>query len=293
MSLVRSVIDNLKSLFLSQKPRWEVAQYKEAYYWKNTPAYFMPWLDRLNRFGYRLGDFSQYSRYVDCLPLSSIVSRFDFMALPPRPVVVDLGCGPAGIGYAVRHDGKTYCIDPLLQEYQAIPGYRENVFALLESNKVLVAEGGESASIPEKADLAFCINVLDHTQDPAAVLRNCARLLKEGGYLFLMVDGYLNWSPFIIDPLHPHQFSAPQLKQLLEQSGFSVLHFEEARSPHGGRIPRLMVWLQNWGKRNKAEFGEFFAIARKPESSAQTRVAAASGGALEDHAEFDHSRVSH
>ena len=263
MSYFGTAIDYLRSIVLSKSQRWNHAQHKESYYWRTTPPYFMPWLDRLNRFGYQLGDSRQYQGYVDCLPLSAVVSRFEFITLPPRPVVVDLGCGPSGIGYSLSHEGRTYCIDPLLEEYRRITGYEQNIFQRLGDNKTLVCAGGESVSVPEAADLVFCINVLDHTKDPSAVLLNSARLLKEDRHLFLMVDGYSKWSPVIIDPLHPHQFTAGTLRTLIERAGFEVVHFQEAYCIHGGRIQLLLVWLQNLVRRTKTEFCEFFVIARK------------------------------
>jgi SAM-dependent methyltransferase len=223
----------------------------------------MPWLARLNRFGYRAGEPSRYDRYVDCLPLSTITSRFAFIQLPDRPVVVDLGCGPSGIGYALSHSGTTYCIDPLLDEYRNLPGYKEHIFDRLPSGKVLVCQPGESAVIDERADLVFCINVLDHTKAPSAVLNNCSRLLKRGGHLFLLVDGYLNGRPRVIDPLHPHQFSAEGLRSLIEACGMTLVHFQEEESLHGGRIQQLQVAFQNLGRSRKIQFGEFLAIATK------------------------------
>src|SRR5947207_4150087 len=159
MSL-QSAIANLRTVFLSKAQRWNTAQSSEEEYWVKTPAYYMPWLDRLNRFGYEVGDSTRYAGYVDSLPLLTVTSRFAFLSLPERPVVVDLGCGPAGIGYAVEHAGITYCIDPLMPIYRRLPGYEQNIFARLGKNKVLVADPGESARIPEAADLVFCINVL-------------------------------------------------------------------------------------------------------------------------------------
>jgi SAM-dependent methyltransferase len=263
MSVLRSAIAYAKSTVLPPTRRWRHAQSKEIQYWRNTPPYYMPWLARFDRFGHPVGELRQYDRYVDCLPLSTITSRFPFMRLPDRPVVVDLGCGPSGIGYALSHSGATYCIDPLLDEYRSLPGYKEHIFEQLRGDKVLVCQPGESATIDRQADLVFCINVLDHTKVPAAVLDNCGRLMKPGGYLFLMVDGYLHGKPRVIDPLHPHQFSAENLRSLLERCGLTVLHFQQAESAHGGPLQQLQVTFQNVGRRIRIRFGEFLAIATK------------------------------
>lgn len=215
----KTLFDIFRGALLPNNRKWEYAQFKEGEYWKKAKPYYMPWIYRLNRFGY---SFMSFEQYVNCIPLSNIIERFPFIRLSAKPTIIDMGCGPSGIGFSLINSGRTYCIDPLLDKYELLHGYKENVFEKLGDKKILICSSGEDAVIPEKADLLFCINVLDHSKDPSRLIKTIYSNLTNDGYLFLMVNGYSNKKPLTIDPLHPHKFTEADLRLLMDKNGFNM-----------------------------------------------------------------------
>ncbi len=78
-------------------------------------------------------------------------------------------------------------------------------------------------------DLIFCSHVLEHVDSPINLLRECNRLLKEEGMIFVTVPNETNLPNSIgLDdyfgnhPEHIHSFSIKNLKVLLHKTGFEI-----------------------------------------------------------------------
>ncbi len=85
-------------------------------------------------------------------------------------VVHDWGCGTKKIqNYLKPNTAKFLTIDKL-----------DHVGADLVTD--IEAEG---IDLPEKADFAFCLEVIEHTWDVHSVIRNIYRNIKDGGILYL------------------------------------------------------------------------------------------------------------
>lgn len=69
-----------------------------------------------------------------------------------------------------------------------------------------------------QAAFAMCMNVLDHTYDPAAILKNIHSYLKPGGELLLSVDLHDGQA----DDLHPVALDAASLRALAIECGFAI-----------------------------------------------------------------------
>jgi SAM-dependent methyltransferase len=92
--------------------------------------------------------------------------------------VCDYGSGPEGVLHHIRAQRRV-AVDPLMPEYVRL-GFCVNG-----------RDGGieARASMPDEVfDVAFCMNMLDHTADPAAELRGLAAHLREGGTLVMVCD---------------------------------------------------------------------------------------------------------
>ena len=126
---------------------------------------------------------------------------------------VDLGSGPAGILTNYPLASRRVPVDPLFgAEAWPHPDGVECVAAMCE------ATGLPAGSF----DLAFCLNMLDHTERPAEVLVEAARLLRPWGTLMLCVD----MRPLkLLDQFHKLQVTEASAMSWLEAAGFSYRHW--------------------------------------------------------------------
>jgi len=135
----------------------------------------------------------------------------------PDSVVVDIGCGPVGIISVVEAREKVG-IDPLMDEYKKI-------FDMEPDVKYINAKGEEIPFPDNYADVVFCVNVLNHVQDPDKVLSEIARILKPEGKLYFDVhDNALSVG-------HPHLFTRESVYSLLSK------HFQIEKNIERNEIP--------------------------------------------------------
>ena len=83
-------------------------------------------------------------------------------------------------------------------------------------------------------DLVLCVNTIDHTCSPYDVLNEIKRVLTAKGLLIILCNIFPLWTtPFIplfniIDQPHPHHFTLPIFKRLLNQR----FHIESVTLDH-------------------------------------------------------------
>jgi SAM-dependent methyltransferase len=87
------------------------------------------------------------------------------------------------------------------------------------------------AAFPDGSfDSISLVHVLEHTPDPLAVLRECRRILRPSGELFLGVPNYdalgrrwlgREWDGLDV-PRHLHHFRAPSIRRLAGRAGLKV-----------------------------------------------------------------------
>jgi ubiquinone/menaquinone biosynthesis C-methylase UbiE len=163
---------------------------------------------------------SEWERHLSRvgLPLSAFTDQH----------VLDVGCGPTGVIYFVEAERRVG-IDPLADQYEQWNGHWGRPIELIKS---------EAEAMPladESFDTAFCVNCLDHTRNPAAVISEIARVLKPGGTLVLHVDldSPLRKLHKRVRPhagvMHPHSLTRDWLHTHLEES-FDIR--AEQRDPH-------------------------------------------------------------
>jgi SAM-dependent methyltransferase len=159
---------------------------------------------------------------------------------------LEIGIGPFGIGITafLPEIPRRFAVDSL-----ALVPLESNVNSCLKSSEELrrymrqlrapiryIQGCGEEMPIrTESMDLIICCNVLDHTSDPDAILREMHRVLKPKGLLFFDVDtfsilGLLKWHSWtkyahkdeILVTTHPYRMYERDVVRRLRSSGFQL-----------------------------------------------------------------------
>lgn len=83
----------------------------------------------------------------------------------------------------------------------------------------------EYAHITRKYDSAFALNVVEHIKDDALAIRNCHKLLKEGGKLVILVPAYAKlYNRFDRELEHFRRYTKKMLNQTLLNQKFQIAH---------------------------------------------------------------------
>ena len=110
-------------------------------------------------------------------------------------------------------------IDPLMNYF------KRNLNLIKSNKKIKLIQGtGENIKFKKnKIDYIFCVNVLDHVNDPKKVIKECERVLKKNGQLYVSVHvifPYLKPIKNLIkyfDKNHPHHFLESEFQNLLKK----------------------------------------------------------------------------
>lgn len=147
----------------------------------------------------------------------------EFLALPSPEAfqawcrdrsAVEIGAGPYP-SIATAQWKRAVAIDPLADGYTAQGLLPKDCFC---DEVTYMASPGEAVPLPSGfADLAVIENCLDHVDNPRSVLREIKRLLKPGGFLWLLVD-LMDYK----DHMHPNPFNEARLREMLAGEGFTV-----------------------------------------------------------------------
>lgn len=179
-------------------------------------------------------------------------------------VVADVGCGPYGliVGFYtyMRQRGvrplRLYGLDPLISTYlgfESLP--RDSWIEYVESKAESMPLGDASC------DYVYSTNVIDHVEDPGAVLRECLRVCKSSGEVLFAVHvvrfPFTALRPilFLIDKNHPHHFSKNSVTALARKCSRSVVVTRKVSmlEDHPGftfanalRSPNILRGLRRW-----------------------------------------------
>lgn len=128
--------------------------------------------------------------------------------------VVEIGGGPFPAIAAAAGWRSAIAIDPIARRY-----VEEGLTPASAAGVVFVESPGERTPLASgSADLVIIENALDHVSDPEAVLAEIARLVRDEGLLWVLVD-LSKYS----DAMHPHPFSEEKIRGLLARHGFEVV----------------------------------------------------------------------
>ena len=136
--------------------------------------------------------------------------------------MLDVGCGISTVLHYI--DGKKYGIDPLADEYRKLYQY---------PGDITISQGrGEDLPFKDQCfDIAFCSNVLDHTENPHKTIAEIFRVLKASGSFVLTVEVFTTDSKR--DLAHPHTFTKESVYTLIRKKFFPV--FEDTSPWIGAR----------------------------------------------------------
>jgi SAM-dependent methyltransferase len=229
--------------------RWAEAQQAERSFWDTTT----------------------YKPEVFSATLASIAEASTWMQQrmssgPPGGHRVELGIGPMGLGCVQllprSETDRLVGVDPLEQTPAAewpLPESQSRILtAFQRSYEHVVARAEDTGLEGERFGVAVLHNMLDHVQDPAAVLSETRRLLRPDGLLLLACDtislanrvrlkvyAQKRFADSIFVKAHPFHFRVIELLRLVPEAGFRVLADNRRRPRHlyetVGRSHRLLL----------------------------------------------------
>lgn len=159
---------------------------------------------------------------------------------------LELGIGPFGLGLLafLPEFPKRFGVDPLPQvsmesangsPLESSREIRSYISQLRAPIRYIQGCGEEMPVRSESMDLVVCCNVLDHTSDPDAVLKEIHRVLKPNGIFFFNVDtfsrlGLVKWHLLtkhlhkdeILVTTHPFRMYEGDAERRLRKAGFQL-----------------------------------------------------------------------
>jgi ubiquinone/menaquinone biosynthesis C-methylase UbiE len=179
------------------------------------------------------------------------------LPLPEGAQVLDAGCGTGRtmdelLGYGEVHG---FDLNPLGAEHAEGRGHSD----------VRVARVEEIPYPDDSFDLVTCLDVIEHTPDDGASLRELRRVTRPGGWLVVTVPAYqLLWSSHDVANQHYRRYRRSQLRGAGEAAGWepgawtyfntflflpgaAVRVLERLRRPHKRRgRPNVQLTPRSW-----------------------------------------------
>jgi SAM-dependent methyltransferase len=164
-------------------------------------------------------------------------------AIPPNATsALEIGVGPFGLGIIgfLTEIPHRVTVDPLppvpisISTAQKVE-LRDYIAVRREPIRYVVGYGEELPVKSESMDLVICCNVIDHSHDPSAILREVHRVLKPTGVFYFDVDtfsaaGLVKWHTWtkhrhkneIMVIGHPYRMREHDIERSLRETGFHL-----------------------------------------------------------------------
>jgi SAM-dependent methyltransferase len=128
--------------------------------------------------------------------------------------VLDIGSGAGNMAHHLAHYGQVIGVDP---------NARPLAVAARRGLDVMQSSGDSLPFASDMFDLVALLDTVEHIPDEFSVFQECLRILKPGGKLVVTVPAFM-WLWSYNDEINAHQrrYTAPELRQKLEISGFRV-----------------------------------------------------------------------
>lgn len=199
------------------KYRWKIAQWFELQWWQRYLAH---------------RDKNQYLHWKRDYWMQFLSNMKEFYQPKSSDVLLDLGCGPAGIFIAFPQN-EIDAIDPLLNAYED----KLSTFSKKEYQQVhFIQENIEEFTSTKVYDTIFCINVINHVEDIHKAIQNIYQLASNHSKIIISIDchNYIALQKLFAlipgDILHPHQYTLSGYKKLFEQYGFKISFEKKLKS---------------------------------------------------------------
>lgn len=164
---------------------------------------------------------------------------------PPKSCL-EVGIGPFSLGISafLPEIPNRFGLDPLPmvsmnstseRRMESTEEIRSYIKSLRAPIRYIQSLGEDMPIRSESLDFVICYNVLDHSSDPNAILREIHRVLKTSGHLYFGVDtfslaGLLKWHAWtkhahkeeILVSTHPYRMREGAVARTLHSAGFRV-----------------------------------------------------------------------
>ena len=171
------------------------------------------------------------------------LARLEILALPGR--LLEVGCGPGFFLEAARRRGwEVVGLDP--SPFAA--DHARRTFGLSVIGATLEQAGLQA----EAFDAVVLIHAIEHLPDPLATLRECARVLRPGGILFVETPNVESEDSLLfggdwygLNPeVHAFVFSPAALALALRGAGLRTLELSTPRDDPPPRCHFLYAWAE-------------------------------------------------
>jgi 2-polyprenyl-6-hydroxyphenyl methylase/3-demethylubiquinone-9 3-methyltransferase len=190
--------------------RWRIAQFAERNWWKiylkkKPVTDYLAWKKKYWQ-----------NLLAQCAPEIKISKD---------KVMLDAGCGPAGMFIGLPENCTCTAFDPLIDAYEK----DLNHFSKSNYPHIHFLNCGiENFTTNKKYDIIFCMNAINHVQDIDAAYAILANALAPNGQLVISIDAHNHsffkkiFAALPGDILHPHQYNLQEYENFITNSGLQM-----------------------------------------------------------------------